>query len=238
MKKKLFNILIVSFIIIFSTPITICNASDESSHEDSSKAIYLTFDDGPSKKVLPDILDILSKENVKATFFIIGKEIDGREDLLKRIHEEGHSIGLHSFTHDRNNLYRSNDSFLNEMIKTQEIINKTIGTSPKILRFPFGANNITYKLTPSMVELLHKNNFKIYDWNVDSGDGANYNAPANTYIKNSKSTKNNIILLMHCADINKNTVKALPSIISYYKSNGYIFKTIDESTDEYFHCIK
>ena len=232
---KKFFILMFSFILIITLfPIKPCNAIVKS----EEKVIYLTFDDGPSKKVLPKILDILKEKNVKATFFMIGKEIHGKEDILERVYKEGHSIGLHSFSHERNKLYSSNKSFLNEMLKTQELINKTIGICPKILRFPFGTNNMTYKLTPSMVSLLHDNNFKIYDWNVDSGDGANPNGSASSYIKNSKSSKNNIILLMHCADINKNTIDALPSIIDYYKSNDYTFKTINENTKEEFHYMK
>lgn len=124
------------------------------------------------------------------------------------------------------------------MLKNQEIINKTIGISPTILRFPFGSNNSTYNLTHSMIDLLHKNNLKIYDWNVDSGDGANHNLSPSTYIKNSKSNKDMIILLMHCGTINENSAKALPEIISYYKSKGYTFKKIDESTPEYFKYLK
>ncbi len=233
MIKKIitFLVLIFSITLMIFVPIS---ASENSNR----KIIYLTFDDGPSKKVLPEILDTLKKEKVKATFFIIGNEIKGREEILKRVHEEGHSIGLHSVTHKKCNLYSSDDCFLNEMLKDQEIINKTIGISPTILRFPFGSNNSTYKLTHSMIDLLHKNNLKIYDWNVDSGDGANHNSSPSTYIKNSKSNKDMIILLMHCGTINENSAKALPEIISYYKSKGYTFKKIDESTPEYFKYLK
>lgn len=233
--KKTFLIIVIFISIIFSLiPVT----STYSFNKSEEKNIYLTFDDGPSKNVLPKILDILKEKNVKATFFVIGKEIEGKEDILKRVFNEGHSIGLHSFSHERNNIYSSNENFLNEMIKTQKLIKKEIGISPNILRFPFGTNNMTYRITPSMVSLLHNNNFKIYDWNIDSGDGASPNASSSTYIKNSKSNKDNIILLMHCADINKNTIGALPSIIDYYKSKDYNFKVIDENTKEEFHYIK
>lgn len=233
MVKKIMSFLIL-MISLISIPIISVNASENS----SEKIIYLTFDDGPSNKVLPNILDTLKKEKVNATFFIIGEQIEGNEKVLKRVHEEGHSIGLHSVTHKKCNLYSSNDCFLKEMLKDQKLINDTIGISPTILRFPYGANNDTYKLTKSMVDLLHKNNLRIYDWNVDSGDGANHNLHPSTYVQNAKSDKDSIILLMHCGSMNKNTAKALPEIISYYKSKGYTFKRIDETTPEYFKIRK
>ena len=200
--------------------------------------IYLTFDDGPARKVTTDILDILREEDVNATFFLIGEQIKGQENIIKRMHEEGHSLGLHSMTHKKGYLYCSNDHFLKEMLETQELINSVVGIKTNILRFPFGCNNNSYKLTESMVNLLHENNLKIYDWNVDSGDGAKPNSDPSRLIRNSKSDKDNIILLMHCAYMSKNTVKALPSIIKYYKDQGYEFKGIDENTPEEFHYIK
>lgn len=86
--------------------------------------------------------------------------------------------------------------------------------------------------------MLHENNLKIYDWNVDSTDGANHTASPSTYIKHAKSDKNNIILLMHCGYMNKNSAKALPEVIKYYKDKGYTFKAISSDTDEMFHFMK
>jgi peptidoglycan-N-acetylglucosamine deacetylase len=234
MKNK-FKLIFLSLCILVSIisfiPIEAFSMSDE-------KVIYLTFDDGPSRGPCSEILDILKEENVKGTFFILGNEIKGNEDVLKRIYDEGHSIGLHSMTHEKKNLYNNENDFLNEMLKVQDLIEKTIGFKSNILRFPFGANNNTYKLKKSLVELLHNNNFKIYDWTVDTRDGELYNASPETFIKNSRSKNNNITLLMHCGSANKNSPKALKSIISYYKENNYTFKTIDQSTPEIFHYVK
>lgn len=204
----------------------------------SKKIIYLTFDDGPAGKVTSDVLDILKNENVNATFFLIGDQINNQEKLVKRIADEGHSIGLHSMTHKKNYLYSCNSNFLKEMIAVQEKIEPIVGFKPVILRFPFGCNNNSYKITQSMIDLLHKNNLKIYDWNVDSGDGANPNSSPAALLKNSKSDKDKVVLLMHCAYISKNTVKALPSIIKYYKDNNYQFKIIDNDTPEEYHCLR
>lgn len=229
---------IVIFSLIFINIINFKVFAGVSENSTNKKVIYLTFDDGPSGKVTSDILDILKKESVPATFFLIGEQIKGQESLIKRMVDEGHAIGLHSMTHKKGYLYSSNEHFLKEMLDTQEIINSAIGFKPTILRFPFGCNNNTYKLSDSMVKLIHENNLKIYDWNTDSGDGANPNASPNRFIKNSRSDKDNVILLMHCAYMSKNTVKALPSVINYYKDNGYEFKIIDDSTPEEYHFLK
>jgi len=228
----------LSFILIIITILSYQNFTSIIANADEKKIVYLTFDDGPAGKVTKDILDILKKESVPATFFLIGNQIKGQESLIHRIYDEGHSLGLHSMSHKKNHLYSSNQSFLKEMLDTQDVINSIIGIKPNILRFPFGCNNNCYRISQSMVDLLHENNLRIYDWNTDSGDGANPNANPNTFIRNSKNNKDYVILLMHCAYMSKNTVKALPDIIKYYKDNGYEFKLIDQNTPEEFHFIK
>ncbi|WP_394870512.1 polysaccharide deacetylase family protein [Clostridium butyricum] len=234
-KLTLFTLIMTMF---FSVPIYTTYADETNNVENDSKVVYLTFDDGPAGKVTNDVLDILKNNSVHATFFLIGCQIKDQEDLVKRIYDEGNSIGLHSMTHKKNSLYCSNEQFLKEMISTQELISTVVPIKPTILRFPFGCNNNTYKISKSMVDLLHDNNLKIYDWNTDSGDGANPNSAPSTILKNAKSTKDRVILLMHCSYLSKNTVKALPSIIQYYKDNGYEFKTIDENTPEEFHFME
>ena len=174
--KKFFIFSMILFIFPFN--ILYAYAGDEDYLENvdcKEKVVYLTFDDAPSKTVFKDILDILKKEDVKATFFVIGNQVAGNEEILKRAYDEGNSIGLHSFTHEKKNLYTSNEKFLDEMLRTQKAIGDVIGCSPKILRFPFGANNSFYKLKKDLVKLLHENDLKIYDLNADSGDGMNPN---------------------------------------------------------------
>ncbi|ACD51771.1 MULTISPECIES: polysaccharide deacetylase family protein [Clostridium] len=232
--NKLF-IILLTLILITNLSSNVVYADDESK---TNKTIYLTFDDGPAGKVTEDVLAILKKEQIHATFFLIGDQIKGQEDLVKTIYNEGHSLGLHSMTHKKNNLYSSNEHFLKEMLETQELINSIIGVKPVILRFPFGCNNNSYKLCKSMVDLLHQNNLKIYDWNVDSGDGANHSAAPSTFIKNARSNNDTVILLMHCGYISKNSVKALPEVIKYYKNNGYEFKAITNDTPEEYRITK
>lgn len=214
--------------------------SNEEMNTYSKKEIYLTFDDGPSYQITNKVLDVLKEKDVKATFFVIGSQIADREDTLKRINNEGHSIGLHTFTHKYKTVYSSEDRFIKEMFDCQNEINRVIGISPNIIRFPGGS----YKhLSKNYLNRLHKNNFKVYDWNLDIQDGLNPNLPKEKLYRKAVASNNlesdSIILLMHCTDLHKNTPKALPKIIDYYKSEGYDFKVITEETPEkYFRMVK
>ena len=202
------------------------------------KIVYLTFDDGPSYEITANLLNTLKKHNVKATFFVVGKEIRGKESILKRIYAEGHGIGLHTYTHNFKFIYKNNENFIHEMNKTAFVVNEILGITPKIIRFPGGSARL---LDEEFLTQLHDNGFKIYDWNVDLHDGANASfSPAKLlkYSKKAKGNQNERIILAHCNYNNINTCKALESIIEYYKDNGFTFKAIDSNTKEYFYKIK
>lgn len=202
------------------------------------KNVYLTFDDGPTPGVTEELLDILKKYNVKATFFVVGKEIKGREQILKRIHDEGHSIGLHTYSHNFRKIYSNEDTFIEEILKTSEVIKKVTGCSPNIIRFPGGSSK---HLSKKMLIKLHDHNLKVYDWNVSIEDGVNPNLSASRLINKATKCKTDysrIILLMHCNSKNKNTVKALPEIIEHYKALEYNILPITEDTPEYYYRIK
>lgn len=210
--------------------------------EESKKVIYLTFDDGPAKKVTTDVLDILEEYKVKATFFVVGEQFKGNEDILKRIHSDGHSLGLHSYTHNFSKLYKGNvvnkEFFINEMLQCQNELKEITGINARILRFPGGSHK---RLSKDLLSELREHNLKVYDWTHSSEDGVNLKASPDTLFKKSlkkiPSCKESpgVILLMHCNASNKNSVKALPSIIEHYKNEGYEFKIITEDTPEY-HC--
>ncbi|MGL5353371.1 MAG: polysaccharide deacetylase family protein [Clostridium sp.] len=237
MKNNISKSIIMSFLIIFAFQFfTITCTADDSTNVE--KIVYLTFDDGPGGTVTTKVLDILKDEGVPATFFVIGCQIPNQENIILRMKNEGHSIGLHSITHDRNKLYNGNQGFIDEMLKEQKILEEITGEKYNILRFPFGCNNSTYRLTNSLVNLIHENNLKIYDWTQDSGDGANSNAAPDYIFKKSINKADKVIVLMHCSYINKNTALALPSIIKYYKNAGYTFKVIDDKTPEIYKITK
>lgn len=202
------------------------------------KVIYLTFDDGPS--IITDkVLDILKENEVKATFFVIGNQINSLEYVVKRIHNEGHSIGLHTYTHKFKLIYSSKSIFIKEMLDCRNEINKVVGISPNIIRFPGGSRN---HLNDAYLDKLHSYNFKIYDWNMVTLDGVNPKlSPYRLYRKATQGNEelSTIILLMHCDYMHKNTYLALPEIIKYYKEKGFEFKTITEDTPElYFPTTK
>ncbi|WP_313885211.1 polysaccharide deacetylase family protein [Clostridium sp. DJ247] len=198
-----------------------------------NKVIYLTFDDGPSTNVTSKILDTLKTQDVKATFFVVGYKIDGREDLLRRIHNEGHSIGLHTYTHKYKEIYSSDEAFINEMDKTADKIKSVIGIDCNIIRFPSGSKK---HLTTSMLEKLHEKNYKIFDWNLSLSDGLDCHTSPDKLLKEATQKcvcPNKIFLLLHCDQPNKTTCEALEGIICHYKKLGYDFKCITNSTPEY-----
>lgn len=250
MRKKVFFLFTTLIILLLSSSSTnniiksspafvVLNTSLKDSGDfGASKIAYLTFDDGPTYVVTAALLDVLKKENVKATFFVVGKEIEGKESILKKIYLEGHSIGLHTYSHNFKKIYKSTDNLISEMTKTSNKIQEVIGISPKIIRFPGGSSK---HLNALSLETLHKNSFKVYDWNVNIYDGINPNLSVSQLIENSKiikGNKNSAIILMHCNFNNKNTVKALPKIIKHYKESGYKFETITEFTPEYYYKIR
>lgn len=204
--------------------------------EKGEKVIYLTFDDGPS--VLTNrILDILKEEDVKATFFLIGNQIDGFEDVVKRINDEGHSIGLHTYSHNFKKIYCNKSSFINEMVDCQVEIVKVTGSSTNIIRFPGGSRKL---LNSELLNQLHDYNFKIYDWNMETKDGLNPKLPPDRLYREATKKceqSSNIFLLMHCDYMHKNTCKALTRIVKYYKEQGYEFKAITEETPELYFPI-
>lgn len=235
MKKIISIVTLTAFSIMI---ILIAMTTTVYSSENTSKIVYLTFDDGPSNKVTGEVLKVLKDEKVKATFFVVGYKISGREDILKEMIADGHSIGLHTFSHRYEEIYRSNAAFISEMDATREEVKKATGITSNLVRFPTGSKP---HLTKQLLSELHSKNYKVYDWNACIPDGINYRiGPDKLYNEAVRTGKywSRIFFLMHCDELNENTVKVLPKIIEYYKSKGYIFKVIDDSTPEYYFRIK
>ena len=238
MKKILSNLFIFTLLALLACPQLSAYSEDDDNRESCKKVVYLTFDDAPGGEVTKKTLDILKEENVPATFFIIGNQVKGQEDIILRMKNEGHSIGLHSFTHERSKLYGCSSDFISEMKQVQKALYDVTGENYYILRFPFGTNNSTYRLTNEMVNSVHSNNFKIYDWTQDTLDGANPNSSPDTILNRSISTQDKVVVLMHNAPANKNTSQAIKGIIKYYKSQGYTFEKITVDTPEIYHVLK
>ena len=205
--------------------------------------IYLTFDDGPSATITPKVLDILKKEKIKATFFVLNYS-KSNEKLIKRIVKEGHTIGIHGYSHEYSKIYKSKKAFLNNVYSLQEKIKKSTGVTTKFMRFPGGSSNTVsrhyYKGIMSLLtkEMLSRG-FRYFDWNVSSGDAGGAKTSNDVYknvTKNLSKKRGNMVL---CHDFagNTKTLNALSKIIKYAKKNGYTFKAIDKNTPMYAHGV-
>ncbi len=189
------------------------------------KEIYLTFDDGPSDRVTPKILDILKEENVKATFFIVGKSAEKRKTLLKREFDEGHSIGVHSYTHRYKEIYASPQSLIKDIDRCNELIKEVCGKKAALYRFPGGS----YGLSSRLVSAVSAHGMKYVDWNASFRDSEILSPSPEQLVTAAKSTVANpkkIVMLAHDSTDKSATAEALKSVIMHFKNEGYIFKAL------------
>lgn len=202
-------------------------------------SIYLTFDDGPSY-LTGKILDILDEEGVKATFFVTS----GGE-YVKRAYNSGHSIALHTSSHQYSYVYSSVDNYFNDLNKVSDSVYNSIGIRSKIIRFPGGSSNTVSRnyskgIMSRLVNEVTNRGYVYYDWNVDSNDaGSDTNNSYKIYnnVINGLSHSKTNIVLMHDSASHSGTVNALRDIIKYGKDNGYSFKTITVSTPIVRHYV-
>lgn len=203
--------------------------------------IYLTFDDGPSSTT-PKVLDILKKENIKATFFVVNFS-SGYEPYIKRIVNEGHTIALHSYTHNYKLIYSSENAYFDDLNKLKEKVKSITGVDSYILRFPGGSSNTISSFNRGIMTHLTKKvkekGYHYFDWNVDSRDAGgakNSDAVYNNVMKNLNPNRNNIVLMHDFANNNK-TVDALEKIIKDAKNKGYNFSNITYNTPMVTHGV-
>ncbi len=200
--------------------------------QSDEKIVYLTFDDGPSANT-QKILDVLDQYNAKATFFVTGTN-QKYNYLIKEAHKRGHTIALHTYSHDYSKVYSSVDAYFQDLNQLGEMVKKEIGYVPRYIRFPGGASNtVSRKYCPGIMSTLVKEvknrGYQYYDWNADSTDASGNHVAVSKLIANGTSSQaNNINLLCHDTDAKSTTVEALPSIIQYYQQKGYQFKGIDD----------
>lgn len=187
------------------------------------REVYLTFDDGPSTVVTSRVLDVLKEEDVKATFFIVSDRVDGREEVLKRIASEGHTLGVHSATHDYGSIYRSDESLLRDIATCAGRITRLTGIHPTVYRFPGGGlSNYAHKKA-----LVEAQGYRVVGWNAVCGDEEIRNASSQTLFEKAVETslgKRPVVLLLHDSATHKATAEALPKIIAYFRENGYVFR--------------
>lgn len=194
------------------------------------KIAYLTFDDGPTVSVTPKILDILKEEDIKATFFVIGKNVDSHPEIVKRAYEEGHYIANHGYDHNNSNLYKSPNDFIEEVKKTDLAIGKAIGIDnycAKVFRFPNGYISPSNKAKKKKaVTLLEEMNYTYIDWNCLNNDSVKKcsNTQLLNNLKKSSKNKNALVVLMHDTKFVNDSSLVLKDSIDYLRSQDYEFR--------------
>ena len=191
-------------------------ATEEHSGQEQIHKVYLTFDDGPSIYT-NDILDILDRYQVKATFFVVGKEGADAEEALQRIVEDGHTLGMHSYSHKYKELYESMDSFAQDFEQIRDYVYQATGVESVYYRFPGGSSNTVSKIDMhEFIDYLEDQGVEYYDWNVSSGDGGSMKLPTDMLLENCTKdidTRDTSIVLLHDSAEKPTTVEALPEII-------------------------
>lgn len=184
--------------------------------DDGTRKVYLTFDDGPSGNT-GKILDILAEYDVKATFFVVGKEEEKYQPLYKRIVDEGHTLAMHSYSHKYNEIYQSKESFVEDLTKLQEFLYDTTGVWCRYCRFPGGSSNTVSRVDMhELIAYLEEQDMSYFDWNVSSGDASAAYISPEAIIRNSTARLQEFpeaIILMHDASDKNTTVEALPKLI-------------------------
>ncbi|MBD5524035.1 MAG: polysaccharide deacetylase [Lachnospiraceae bacterium] len=197
------------------------DGEDQSEEDTGVRKVYLTFDDGPSSNT-NRILDILAEYDVKATFFVVGKEEEEYQVLYKRIVDEGHTLAMHSYSHKYNEIYQSLESYSADLSKLQEFLYDTTGVWCRYCRFPGGSSNTVSRVDMhELIAYLDEQDMSYFDWNISSGDAMSSSISPDEIIRNCTAKLRNYdeaIILMHDAAEKNSTVKALPELIETIQS--------------------
>lgn len=203
------------------------------------KTIYLTFDDGPGPYT-KNLLNILKKYDVKATFFVTDSDYN---DLMQDIVRDGHSIGIHTVSHNYAEVYASPEAFFEDLRSMQNIIYHNTGVMTSLMRFPGGSSNMISKRTSEglmtlLTEAVQDAGYQYFDWNVDSGDagGTNEQNVVAENIMEGVSNQTISIVLQH--DIHSYSVNAVEDVIRWGKENGYTFRALTEYSPGFHHDVQ
>lgn len=189
---------------------------DVPEEDDGRKKVYLTFDDGPSTGT-EEILAILKEYDVKATFFVVGKEDDYSMEMYKKIVEEGHTLGMHSYSHQYSTIYQSVEAFAQDIKRQEDLLKEATGEDIRLFRFPGGSSNLVSNIgMQEFIKYLNEEGITYFDWNVSSGDATSKSLEPEALVQNviqDVGIYKNSVVLMHDAADKPNTVKALPMLI-------------------------
>ena len=220
-----------------SEEITEAEVSDDEEAEISGY-VYLTFDDGPSENTT-QILDILDEYNVKATFFVCGKDDEDSIALYKEIVDRGNTLGMHSYSHNYSTLYSSLKAFKSDYEKLHSLLEEATGLDIKLYRFPGGSSNQVSNIDmEDCIKWFNKIGVTYYDWNVSSEDAVSNDYTASSVIENvmkDVSMHTESVVLMHDTVAKGETVKALPKLIKKLQTQGYEILPITDDTTPVQH---
>ncbi|MBQ6380467.1 MAG: polysaccharide deacetylase family protein [Clostridia bacterium] len=215
------------------------------SKQSSGSVVYLTFDDGPSYNTIK-ILDLLKEYDCHATFFIVGQNIPGNEDILKRMAKEGHTLAVHTYTHDYAAIYTSPEAFWEDNQKTRDLIKEVTGVEAKFMRFPGGASNTISAnycsgIMGTLTEQCKDHGYEYFDWNISSGDANADGLPAAQLYDNIMAgiheNYDSPIVLMHDTGAKDTTVTAVAKVLKVGLSEGYSFEALDETVSPIHHAV-
>lgn len=200
--------------------------------------VYLTFDDGPGK-YSDELLDVLKENDVKATFFVIGRTDKQSLRIYKRIVDEGHTLAMHSYSHQYSKIYASEKAFAKDFKKIEKLLYETTGVRPTVYRFPGGSSNTVSKQPMTkFIKYLNDKNVTYYDWNVINGDATGKSLTEKQMIANvmdGVKKNNNSMVLMHDTYSKDTTVKSMPKLIKKLKKQGYVILPITKYTKPVQH---
>ncbi len=194
------------------------------------KTIYLTFDDGPNTENTNAVLDILKEKGIKATFFVVGKNVERNPETTKRIVEEGHTIGIHCYNHDYGVIYSNVDAYVEDFEKAREIVYEVTGVETNIYRFPGGSiNSYNKKVYKDIIEAMTAKGYIYYDWNASLEDAVK-NPNRDKILKNAReSTLGRKVVVMLAHDTVDVTVEVLEELLKSFPE--YEFKAMDENVE-------
>lgn len=196
-------------------------------NKNGKKVVYLTFDDGP-QNITMDILDLLDQYNAKATFFMLEPYMWSYPDAIEEMIKRGHSVGVHSVTHNKNKLYKSSKTVVNEMTMAKNSLEEITGVESNLMRVPYGS---VPHMKPEYVQAVENHGFIMWDWNIDSMD---WKYTDGYFVKHTINQleafdkDEPMIILMHDKET---TVKHLEKLLSYLQDNNYEMLAIDESME-------
>lgn len=216
----------------FENIVTGIDTKDNFAADGDTHYVYLTFNSVPGDNT-EEILDILAEHKVKATFFVVGTESEGSADVYRRIVNEGHTIGMHSYSNQYSLIYSSKDAFKKDYKKLSDYIYELTGTRSSYYRFPGGSGNAISNVNMAeFAYILNQEQITYFDWNVSAGDSANSYTKQDILdnVLGGVSKYKTSVVLMHDGENKSTTVEALGSLIEELKSQGAVILPIDEDT--------